>query len=200
MRHALGLLLLMTSSVSAFETDYALAMRDPDETPQIFFHAELIGIGPGACLWKDNPSDSPFEPTVLMTAPYVGVEFHRARAGFGLFDGAYYAAFSVLPISIGYTIYERPVRYWGRLYGKVPDVYVKATARFANWSDPPPEIPFIGTMEAVCAVDCYGLGIGASVGLVYTIVGPYGSVYAGRRYLYPFAGVQVHLGLARIGF
>ena len=198
MRHALGLLLLMTSSVSAFETDYALAVRDPDETPQLFFRAELIGIGPGAARWEYTKS---VEATVLADAPHVEVEFHRVRAGLSLVDGFYTAAISVLPMSLGYTIYERPVRYWDRLYGRIPEVYVKATARFFSSNlDPPPSYPFIGTVEAVGAVDCYGLGLSASVGLVYTVVGAVGNVYPETRSICPFVGAQIHLGLARIGF
>lgn len=198
-RHSVVLLLLVVSQCPAFETDYSLAQRDLADAPRFFFRAELVSAGGGLIGWWDDNSRFKAEPTVMMEAPYVGVEFSRVRAGFGLVDG-YYWAVSFLPISVGYTIYERPVRYWGRLYGKVPEVYVEATGRFFNWNDPPPEIPFIGTLRLVGSVDCFGIGISTSLGVVYDVVSWPQNGWPTTHHLYPMANAQIHLPLARLGF
>ena len=193
------LLLLAASQFLAFETDYSLAERDLAAAPRFFLRAELVSVGGGIVGWWDNNSRFRAEPTVLMEMPYVGVEFSRVRAGFGLIDG-YYGAISFLPISVGYTIYERPIRYWGRLYGKVPEIYVEATGRFFNWNDPPPEIPFIGTLALVGSVDCFGVGLSVGGGLLDQVVAGYQAGSPAKHYFGPVARAQVHIPLARLGF
>jgi hypothetical protein len=202
MRHVRVLLapiLLAASICCAFETDYSLATRDPNAPPRVFLRAELVSAGGGVFGWWDDNSHFKTGPLVLMSMPYVGVEFNRARAGFGLLS-ATPGAVSFLPISAGYTIYERPIRYWGRLYGKVPEVYAQATAYLFNWDDPPPDIPFVGTLELVGAVDCFGVGISAEVGGAYQVISGYGAGWPASHNFYPLVGAQVHLPLARLGF
>jgi hypothetical protein len=180
-------------------TDYSLVKRDPNKNPDFYFHFELVSVGGGVAHW-DADYGRPFEPMVSVTAPYVGVEFHRIRAGFSLFEYGYFPTFSFLPMSIGYTIYEKPVRHWGRLYGKEPEVYLKATARFANGFDPPPYIPFVGTLEAICSGDYVGVGLSATAGIGYAVDEGYPNIEPRRRYVYPFLALQVHLPLLLVGF
>jgi hypothetical protein len=199
MKRASLLLLIAASALSAFRTDFSLARRDPNKNPDLYLHFDLVSIGGGVARW-DLHHERPFEATVIATAPYVGLEFHHVRAGFGLFDGGYFSTFSFLPLSIGYTIYEKPIHRWGRLYSREPEVYVQATARFESGYDPPPYIPFVGTLEAVCAGNYIGVGLSAVAGVAYAVDEGYAPYWPRKRYVYPFFALQVHFPDLIIGF
>jgi hypothetical protein len=200
MKRASLLLLIAASALSAFRTDFSLAKRDPNKIPDFFFRFELASGGGGFMHLEHLSHDEILTPTAVGTGPSVGVEFRHVRAGFAIFDANYYSILSLLPLSIGYTIYERPVCYWGRLYGRLPEVCVKATARFVDGFDPPPYIPFVGTLEAVCSADFYGLGLSGSIGMAYVIDEADRNRYPTRRYVDPYVMVEFHLPLLLVGF
>jgi hypothetical protein len=182
----------MVSTVCAFDYGYSVESPDPAYQPPLSVTLELAGAGVAAGM--------PLAYPVFGNLLYAGIEYYHVRAGLSLIDGQYGPVFTLLPISVGYTVYERPVHYWGQLYGRMPEVYVKATARVINvYFDPPPSFPFIGTLEAVGAVDCYGVGLSASVGLYYEVNGAY-CPHPAVHYVKPFVSAQIHLPIVRIGF
>jgi hypothetical protein len=189
--YALSSILLMVSTVCAFDYGYSIASLDPADQPPLSVTLELAQLGVATRM--------PLFP-VFGDLLHAEVEYYHVRAGLSLIDGFYGPVYTFLPVSVGYTVYERPVHYSDRLYGRVPEVYVKATARFVNWYvDPPPSYPFIGTLEAVGAIDCYGVGLSASIGLYYEVNGAY-APHPAVHHVDPFASAKIHLPMLRLGY
>jgi len=199
MRRTFLLLLTATCSLYAFGTDYSFARQDQNRKPDLYVQFDALSFGGGV---KRPYSDSarPFEATVIVTLAYFGLEFHHVRAGFGLLDAGYFGTISFLPMSVGYTVYEKPVRQWGRLYGMEPEVYLRATTRFDNGLDHPPYIPFVGTLEAVCLGSYFGVGLSAEAGIVYAVDEGYPNAWPRKRYIYPYLAAQVHFPHLLLGF
>ena len=94
-------------------------------------------------------------------------EWHRVRLGISAirmpFDYIDEEPFPIAPIHVGYTIWERPRGYAGRLLGKVPEIYVLASPEWGSYD-------FLGwRVEAAAAIDLAGFGLTASAGFQRTL-------------------------------
>jgi hypothetical protein len=138
-----------------------------------FIWAELLSFGAGPTSGYGSTSEMGNSVRLL----HIGYQYDRVRLGLALLDFTGGPVVRGLPVTAGYTIYERPVRYFGSLYAKVPEVYVDATGSFINGDlyEEYRKIPFMGTLELACSVDGYGVG---------------GSVAAGCYYYYDDASYQ----------
>jgi hypothetical protein len=194
-------LLLSAGTGLAFETDYSLAERDPALDPPAYVRLEILRVGLGCQGWSEPTSflGGRADARVL----HLGVEVHRFRAGITLMDftSSTYDA-CLLPVTLGYTLYEQPVRITGSMYGKRRELYVEATARwdflFLHTTYPPDAL-YAGTLELVGSAD-YLAGASAAVGLEYARVGGYPIGEPDYSELRPFIGLRLQLPVLRVGF
>ncbi|MFO7650346.1 MAG: hypothetical protein R6X13_03255 [bacterium] len=176
--------------------------KEPEELPHLYLRFEAWSSGWAWPVYRQELS--PFSNALWpYRAGYVGLELGRIRAGLALAGGVHPFP-SFLPISFGVTLWDRPTRYVGRLYGKLPEVYVEAQGGFGNLWDPhtSPNINFAGTFSLVAAGDCFGLGASAMAGLGYVRASGAGNgVYPGDEHneFCVFAGVRYHLAVVRVG-
>lgn len=117
--------------------------------PTVLFRVEALQVGVG--------------PSVHASTLNLDIEWHRLRLGVSAFE--LYGGASVLPVRIGCTIFDRPRNYGGRLFGKLPEVYVQAAVHHSIWNDPPPYYN-AGELSVAAAVDYFGVGAVARVGVV----------------------------------
>jgi hypothetical protein len=183
----------------AFETDYSLAECDPALDPPAYVKLEILRVGLGVLGWW-RP-ESFLGPRADARVLHLGVEVHRFRAGIALADGttSSYEA-SILPVTLGYTLYEQPARITGRMYGKRRELYVEASARwaFTNYGYPP-YVLYAGVLEVVGSAD-YGAGVSAAVGLEYARMEGYPFGNPNYSELHPFIGLRLQLPVLRVGF
>lgn len=192
-------LFLSTVTGLTFETDYSLDERDPALDPPVYLELELLRVGIGGLGWW-RP-ESFLGPRAEARVLHLGVEVHRFRAGIALADGTTTSyEGSILPVSVGYTLYEQPTRIAGRLYGKRRELYIEATARWAFTSYmSPPYVLYGGTLEAVGSAD-YGAGASVAVGLEFTRKSSYTSGSPAYNEFHPYIGLRLQLPVLRVGF
>ena len=64
----------------------------------------------------------------------VDLEWWRVRLGASMITGEPFSAFNP---RVGFTVYDRPVNYWGPLWGKLPEVFVQlGTMSYIDHSAP----------------------------------------------------------------
>jgi hypothetical protein len=177
-------------------SDTVARSAPPNRPASRFISVELLFAGPGlsASTYKDGHT--------IARLCHIGVEFNRVRLGLAYFDVAANPFICLLPVTAGYTIHERPVRYAGSLYAKVPEIYVEAMGGFINTNLgnqlQPADMPFRGTLELVCSVDGYGVGASVAAGCYY-----YYDEYpwqGGSNKLGFYAAARLHLLRLRLGF
>jgi hypothetical protein len=120
------------------------------------------------------------------------VEYYHVRAGLSLIDGFYGPVYTFLPVSVGYTVYERPVHYSDRLHGMVPEVALRFSGYWLNnTGDLYTKVPIAGRLDAVAGVDLIGFGLSLSAGVIgaCTFTNRSGSRWDG------FAGVSPNVEL-----
>ena len=156
-----------------------------------FVGVELLSFGPGLSTSHGLGAN--------LKLLHIGVEFSRVRLGLALLDVVEAPFLCLLPVTAGYTIYERPVSYGGSLYARLPEVQVEATAGFINtYIDQlqAAEIPFRGTFELVYSIDGFGLGASVAAGCCYY----YDAYMGGESNTALYAAVRLHLVRFRSGF
>lgn len=191
----LAVLALLSASVAgAFETDYSMSDYGPTEEPQLFVTPSLLDLGLGA------------QKGLIVRLINLDAQWWRIRGGISLGEfgyGATYTTFLTMPVRAGFTIWQRPVWYTGRLYGMVPEVYVQGSASLDIWTiDGPPADLFIGHAELRGALNSYGVGIDVGVGVaaVKTRWGSSGQNETISWGVGPALDACVRLGVGNLGF
>lgn len=162
--------------------------RPAAEDGQFRFRAELLSLGVEAL---NFPRSRFYEPgirgRIFAEGPTVSCEWHRVRVGISgarmPFDYLDEELPTILPVHVGYTIWERPRNYAGRLLGKVPEIYVQASPEWGSTD-------FFGwRVEAAAAIDLAGFGLTASAGVQRTLdTAPYSGPF-----ISPFIGVRANV-------
>jgi hypothetical protein len=130
--------------------------------PKGYMRVEVLAVGLGYAL-----------PYPLLDANVLSVEgeWHRFRLGACLLHVMAPEELSSLPISVGYTIWEHPKNYAGRLFEISSEGFIRFTA---DWGiseiDDGDFGASQGTLEFVMAGDRVGFGYAAAVGLKGTHV------------------------------
>jgi hypothetical protein len=193
-----GLALVLVSTSPALAQEFTLAPTHI--TPSWFFRVELLSGGLDLYTYGDNQNRVRFFSMPAASAVNVEAEWHRVRLGVGA--ARFFAAglgMSMLPLSVGYTIWHRPYNYAGQLFGMVPEVYARFTADWSVYNDGPP-YEQAGTLELGAAADAYCLGLSASAGVtgIRETNPPTSPAY--RYSFVPFVGVRVRLLTLTAGF
>ncbi|MFO7650348.1 MAG: hypothetical protein R6X13_03265 [bacterium] len=146
---------MVASTGIAFQTDYSLDGVGTDQYPGLCLRAEPLSAGIGLGKFA------------FARVAYMGAEAHRFRAGIAIADLVVDGA-RLLPLYFGYTIYQRSTSFRGGLHGKLPEVYVEASASYiTSRLSTPPDYDFVGTLAVTGAVDVPIAGVGVTAGLVY---------------------------------
>jgi hypothetical protein len=154
---------------------------------------EVLRVGYGA----SHPAHgygSSIEPWPNGRLAALTISYKRLRFGVSLLDDPP-AGNSILPVEVGLTIYQRPLRY-GWFRGMVPDVYAEAGYYWVNGIID--DNPF-GTTWKVgvrSELDYYGLGAGVEVAYFFS---RYTDWYT-RSGLGPAASLYVRLLVTNFGF
>lgn len=165
-----------------------------DDEPSVFVRAELLSIGASIVpnyTWPPLPNGS------LLS---VEVEWNRFRLGASAVRVPFVPTLSPLPVSLGYTLWERPQNYAGRLFGKVPEVWTRFTA---DWTVGVIDEDYdmrIGTLEVGASADYVGLGITASAGVMGWYLHDTRNNPPGSFAFMPFVGVRASLLTFTAGF
>jgi len=183
---------LLASFAVAFETDYSMSEYQALEEPQFFITPTLLDIGIGG------------NRGVVGRILSLDLQWWRMRAGISLGELGYgsHTTFLNMPVRAGFTIWQRPVRYTGRLYGMVPEIYVQGSYAIGIWSiDPPPTDLSISHAEARAAVDFYGVGIDVGIGAaaVKTRWGSSGQSWTDQWAVVPTLDARVRLAVGNFG-
>ena len=124
-----------------------------------------------------------------------GTSLFVGLMGLGLADASGNPNSSVLPIKVGYTLWQRPVRYsrTGTFQGMFPDVSAEAELYWLNgFLDGP--TPVSGKAGICAEVDRFGLGAGAELAVFYNI-----ESYRGLHAVVPSASLYLRL-VTNLGF
>ena len=164
------------------------------EPTRLYLTPEIFSYGGRAEL----PSDGS-DGTLLRIAS-IDLKYRRLRAGTSLIEAGYgIGSLSLLPVRLGYTIWEKPRRYLGTLAGMVPEFYLQATATlWPKNGRTPPYDRFVGHTEVRAAADIFGVGLDVGVGLV----GRYGSTFTSTSYSWavrPTMDARIKLGVTNFG-
>jgi len=194
----LGLALVLVSMSLAFAQEFTLAPTHIK--PSWFVRVEVLSFGRDFYTYGDSQNPRRILALPAASAVNVEAEWHRIRLGVGAaryFEGGY--GFSILPLSVGYTIWHRPYNYAGQLFGMVPEVYARFTVDWSVKSDGPP-YEQAGTLELGAAIDAYCFGLSASAGVTgnretYPPIDP-----AYRYSFVPFVGFRLRLLTLTAGF
>ena len=136
-------------------------------------------------------------------------EWRRARLGIAVARTVSEVdALSILPLSVGYTIWQRPNNYAGRLFSHVPEVYARLTADWASGSivdqfmDNPSHSLTAGTLDLVAALDGFGGGLSLSAGVAASIDSARYSRPDSRSSLFvtPFVAARIRIPTFTAGF
>jgi hypothetical protein len=169
--------------------------RFGDRKPRWLLRVEMLSCGYEGIygLYKHYMTYCPASSYVRVEA-----EWWRLRLGVGFANQFEKSMYSLFPLSIGFTLWQRPHNYAGRLFGKLPEVYLRYSEE-GILNDPPPYLS-VGTLELVGSADSYGVGLAAAVG-VRCVRCDYPQVLPKPIYTFnPFIGIRVRLLTLAAGF
>ena len=127
------------------------------------FELLRAGFGPEYDLWRVHKQVDVWRDARVAS---LAVSYRRIRLG-TTFISIMPPGESFFPVEVGYTIYQRPVRY-GWFRGMVPDVFAEVGLYWANGllADNPYDLMWKAGLRA--EVDYYGLGAGTELAYFYT--------------------------------
>jgi hypothetical protein len=196
MSRRLVFIILVLQAASALAYDRVWSPWDIE--PSLMFRVEPLSGGLTAYVYpRSGNQDGGMGLAPDYALMSLDAEWHRFRLGVTALQ-SYFGQGSFAPVRAGYTIIDQPRNYGGRLFGKVPEVYVQATAHWNIWNDAPPYI-YAGVIEAVAAVDVYGFGASASAGLALHSSNRMSPAIANVG-AYPFVSLRVRLFTLCAGF
>jgi hypothetical protein len=116
--------------------------------------------------WEDG--QSAFTSWGGATAVGVHVEWNRFRLGTAIADWPVgWFATSLLPLQLGYTIWNHPGRYVGRIGGMVPEVAAELSVDWWNPAGGWDRMPVAARTALSVGADILGVGIKASAGVIF---------------------------------
>jgi hypothetical protein len=170
-----------------------------DVTPSWFLRAELLSFGADAITFSDRGVLKVGLVPQISFCDFGG-EWHGVKLGVSVMRTRMEnLAGSILPLSVGYTILRRPYNYAGRLIGEYPEVYAQFTADWAYFLAET-YVSRSGALELTGAIDRYGLGLSASLGIEGWYEKPPWSASSGHYELRPYLGFRVRLATLTAGF
>jgi hypothetical protein len=194
-----GLALVLIPAASALAQEFTLAPTHI--TPSWFLRVELLSGGLDFCTSSYAQSEGRGYTMPAFSAVNVEAEWHRVRLGVGA--ARFFAegfGVSMLPFSVGYTIWHRPYNYAGQLFGMVPEVYARFTGDWSIWGEGE-QNEQAGTLELGAALDGFCAGLSASAGVTgIREAAYYPSDPAYGYYFQPFVGIRVRLLTLNAGF
>jgi hypothetical protein len=124
-----------------------------EETPSFYLTPEIVSFG------LQNRFDKNTSGPLTVRVASLDARWWRIRAGASLVEVGYSSwSWSLLPVRLGFTLWQRPQRYLWRLHGMLPEVYAQATAAVGLFRiSPPPTEDFVGHAELRAATDMFGL-------------------------------------------
>ena len=166
----------------------------PEEASSLYLTPEVFGYGGLAGPSTDNTDFTTFR------IASVDLKYRRLRIGTSLVEAGYSSgALSVLPVRLGYTVWQRPRHYLWKLSGMVPELYLQTTATlWPKNGDAPPYDKFIGHAEVRVAADVFGVGVDVGTG----VAAVYGSSFTSTLYKWairPFIDARLRLGVTNFG-
>ena len=193
---------MMTISLSVLALLTVVSSPGPDaqadylqEKPVRFYLTpEILGLGGRAELPSDG-SDG-----MLLRIAGIDLKWRRLRVGTSFIEAGYgIGSLSLLPVRLGYTIWEKPRRYLRTFYGMAPEFYLLATATlWPRNGQAPPYDKFVGHAEVRAAADVFGVGLDVGAGLVAR----YGSTFTSPPYRWavrPAMDARIKLGVTNFG-
>jgi hypothetical protein len=167
----LRVLLCLTALVAACGAQDWLAGDDYAPDNRMRLRVELYSLSGsivhGSAGWADGPDDGLIDwgGDATLRAEFCWNQIRLSTASEERLVG--WAAWTRLPIRVGYTIWERPVGVIWRNEGVVPDVRAELTAYWWNeglteWD----RVPLAGRADIVAGVDMLGVGVELAAGVV----------------------------------
>jgi hypothetical protein len=192
---ALSLSMVALLTVVSVQRSGAQAGYLQEEPARLYLTPEIFSYGGRAGPSTDNGDFTAFR------IASVDLKYWRLRAGTSLVEAGYSSgSLSVLPVRLGFTIWERPRRYLWKLYGMAPEFYLQTTATL--WpvnGDLPPHDEFVGHAEVRAAADIFGVGLDVGAG----VAAVYGSSFNSTPYkwtVHPAIDARLELGVTNFGF
>jgi hypothetical protein len=164
------------------------------EPSRLYLTPEILGLGGRAEL----PSDGSDYSSLRIAG--VDLKWRRLRVGTSFIEAGYgVGSISLLPVRLGYTLWERPRRYLRAFYGMTPEFYLQTTVTvWPRNGEAPPYDRFVGHAEVRAAADIFGIGLDVGAGLVAR----YGNTFTSASYRWavrPAIDARLKLGVASFG-